>query len=162
MKKCWVLVLFAVLLTGCSAAETFETVDDELLQQVLAPVGELTMAFPEDAALEVMENGEGTLYLCRDYTMTVQTLPSGDLKETVRSISGFDPDDLTIMQTTAENVKRYDWVWTAVGEGGDQICRAAVLDDGNYHYCVTAMAQAQTAGTLGEEWSAIFASLALS
>jgi hypothetical protein len=48
-----------------------------------------------------------------------------------------------------------------MGESGQLVCRAAVLDDGNYHYCLTAVAPAANAGELSEQWNALFASLRL-
>ena len=161
MKKCWIILLLAVLLSGC-AAETFETVNDEILQPVMAPVGKFNLDLPDSAAEAVMQNEEGgKLYLCEDYVLTVQTLTAGDMDRTVRSLCGFDSDHVSVMETSAGGVQRYDWVWTAIGEGGDQIGRAAVLDDGNYHYCVTVMADAETAGELEKEWNKMFASLTL-
>lgn len=162
LKKCIVLVLMAFLLSGCGVAETFETVEDDWLQPVMAPMSEIKLALPESAAAPVLsgENGE-KLYLCDDYVLTVQTLEAGDMDRTARSISGFPIENLTVMETASGTCKRRDWVWTAAGEGGDQIGRAAVLDDGTYHYCVTVMAGEEQAGSLQEQWDEIFDSFSI-
>lgn len=163
MKKCWIFILLALMLTGCGAAQTFETVADDLIQPVMAPAGELTLALPDSAAAQTIQNDEGgTLYFCDGYILTVQTLDAGDMEQTAKTLCGFGTDSLTVIETMSGTVKRRDWVWMAAGEGGDQLGRAAVLDDGNYHYCVTVMADAETAGTLDEEWNSIFSSLTLS
>lgn len=151
-----------LMLTGCGAAETFETVADDIIQPVMGQVRQIVLTLPDSASAQVMQNDEGgKLYLCDGYVLTVQTLESGDLNRTVQTLSGFSAEGLVIVETASGNVKRHDWVWTAVGEGGDQIGRAAVLDDGDYHYCVTVMADADLAGDLERQWSGIFSSFAL-
>ena len=59
------------------------------------------------------------------------------------------------METDGNGQKRYDWVWSAAGEGGDVVGRAAVIDDGKYHYCVTLQTDAAMAGDLEEAWSGV-------
>lgn len=163
MKKCVIcLILTAGLLSGCGAAQTYETVDDEWLQSVMAPVGELSFHLPDSAAQTVVQSGSGDrLYLCDGYTLTVQTLSGGDTDASIRSLCGYDPDKLTVIQTRQEGFKRYDWVWTSVGEGGDQMGRAVMLDDGSYHYCLCVMADAGDASRLQQEWEAVFSSVSL-
>ena len=162
MKKCWICLLFALVFTGCGAAETFETLNDEVIQPVMAPAGELSLALPESAAAQTIQSEDGgRLYFCGDYVLTVQTLDGGDMEKTARSLCGFETDNLPMLETVTGDYKRRDWVWTAAGEGGDHIGRAAVIDDGHYHYCVTVMACAETAGTLEGEWNALFSSLSL-
>ena len=65
------------------------------------------------------------------------------------------------METKLGGVKRYEWTWTGMGESGAQVGRAAVLDDGDYHYCVTVMADEAAAGSLDAQWDALFASMGL-
>lgn len=163
MKKCWIVGLLLVFLTGCGSAETFETVADDLYLPVMAQMREVSLEIPDSAAVQVMENDQAQrLYLCENYVLTVQTFESGDLDETVRNLCGFSADALQILQTRDGELKRSDWVWTCAGEGGDQVGRAVVLDDGGYHYCLTAMADAELVGTLEEQWNRIFTSFALS
>lgn len=159
MKKCWIGVLFALLLTGCSA-ETFETVDDEIIQPVMATAEELSLTLPESAAAQAIQGEDGgKLYFCEDYVLTVQTLSGGDMERTAKSLCGFGTEELSVLETTAGENRRRDWVWTAAGEGGDQLGRAMVIDDGHYHYCVTVMAEAEAAGNLEAEWNALFSSV---
>lgn len=156
MKKFWIIVLCGILLTSCGAAPTFETVADDILQPAMAPVSEILLTLPEDAGTQVMQEENGDrVYLCDGYTVTVQTLNGGDMERTVRQLSGFSSERLTILETMSGDLVRRDWVWTAAGEEGDQICRAAVLDDGTYHYCVTAV------GERTDGWNEIFASVTL-
>lgn len=162
MKMFAIVLVLSLLLTGCGAVETFETVSDDMVQSVMGPAREVVLTLPDHAASPVINTDDGgKLYLCQGYVLTVQTLQSGDLDRTVRTLSGFGRDAVTVMETALRDVKRYEWVWTAAGEGGDQLARALVLDDGSRHYCLTAMAQAQASGELEAEWESVFSSFAL-
>ena len=159
MKKFWILLIVAIFLTACGGQETMETVSDIYDIQAMSQLRRLDLQLPEDAVVESMENDNaGVIYFCDGYTLTVQMAESGDLDRTLRQTTGFGRDQLTVMQTLQEDVKRYDCVWSAVGEGGDQIGRAAVLDDGGYHYVVTVMADASVAGELTPIWQDILGS----
>ena len=159
MKKWWVIIGISLLLTGCSVRETFETVEDEIVQPVMAEVGEISLALPPEASAQtILANGEDKLYFCDGYTAAVQILSRGNLDRTCRQLCGFGMESLNILQTTSGAHKRYDWVWTAAGEGGDQMGRTAVIDDGKYHYCVSLVADADRAGNLENSWSKLLAS----
>lgn len=162
MKKWWMCLCVVFFLTGCAAAETFETVADDILQPVMAPAGEIVLTLPESASAQTALGGDGDkLYFCDGYTVTVQTMDRGDLDRTTKTLCGFGADSLNIVETVNDGCKRWDWVWTAAGEGGDAVGRAAVIDDGNYHYCVTIMADAGKAGQLEAEWSALLRSFSV-
>lgn len=159
MRKCWIVLLVALLLSGCATSETFETVADELLQPVVSAQREIVLTVPDGAAAEVMESEDGgKLYFCDGYTMTLQTLEGGDWSRTVEALCGYSPDALTVMETQDGSWKRQEWIWVSVGEGGEQLGRGAVLDDGSYHYCLTVMSDASEAASLEAEWDALFAS----
>ncbi len=158
MKKLWALMVLVICLSGCSQPEDYETLMDSNVPQARPEKMEIVVALPGEAAKTVMasDNGE-QLYICDDYTMSLRTVASGDLYKTVMDISGFSPEQLPILETVQGNAKRYAFVWTAAGENGDQIGRCAILDDGNYHYIVTTMAEASKTGELTEgAWREIF------
>lgn len=159
MKKLCVCICMIILLSGCAARETFETISDDILQPVMAPAGEILLTLPQSASTQTMLGEDGAkLYFCDGYTATVQTVERGDLEATAKLLCGYGTDSLDIVETAVQGKKRWDWVWTAAGEGGDVIGRAAVIDDGSYHYCVTVMASSKEAGTLEAEWTALFRS----
>jgi hypothetical protein len=162
VKKWLICLCFVVFLSGCAATETFETVDDELLQPAMAEVGEIVLTLPPEASAQTMLGADGDrLYFCNGYTAAVQIMPRGDLDRTCRSLCGFGTAGLNILETSSNGQKRFDWVWTAVGEGGDALGRAAVIDDGKYHYCVTLQSEAALAGELEPVWSEIFGSFSV-
>lgn len=162
VKRIIWLVLTMTVLWGCAAQETFETVGDDVLAPVMGPMRQVVLALPSEAATPVMGDGDGSmLYLCDGYSLAVQTLEGGDIHATIRDLSGFDMEALTVMKTVGDDADRYEWVWSAVGEGGDQLCRAAVLDDGSYHYCLTAIGDAELEDRYQLQWEGVFGSFAL-
>lgn len=162
MKKFWIVIMLACMLSGCGVQETFETVSDTLRQPELGSAKQIVLALPEDAAEPAMESDRaGKLYLCDGYFITVQTVESGDLNSTVKDVTGFERSALPIMETTQGNIHRYECVWTAAGETEDQVGRLTLLDDGNYHYVVTVMADASKIGQLTDEWNQLFSALSL-
>ena len=155
MKKCWLVLALALLLTGCGAQETFETISDEYAAPAVALVRKIQVVLPADTAMVTVKNEDGSAaYLWENCTITTQTLAGGDLNRTVKAVTGYEKDALTLIKREQGACQRYDFVWTCAGETGDQVGRAAILDDGSYHYVLTAMAPA------GEEqdWETIFAS----
>lgn len=161
MKRMWMVLMMALLLCGCGAEETFETLGDEMIRSAMAQPKEILLTLQEDTLLPAMETDTGMLYLCQDYDVCVQTLDGGDLEGTLRTVTGYDRDDLTLMQTGAGEVDCYEFTWTAVGEFGEQVCRGMLLDDGTYHYVLTAIADADVAAEYREMWNALFESFGL-
>ena len=156
MKRTILMILLILLLTGCGSAETFELVTDEPVQQVFAQPREMHFFLAEESAMPVMETEEGKLYLCGEYDVASQILDGGDLERTIRQVSGFSLEDLTIIQTESGGVKKTEFVWTCSAEEGQKICRATVLDDGNYHYVLSATVDAEKIEEYQEIWNGIF------
>ena len=162
MKKWLCLCLLPVFLTGCGRQEAYETVSDDYVQPVAAVMQEAAVQIPEGAVVAAMQNDEaGSLYFCDNYTMTLQTVVSGDLNKTLREVTGFEKDQLKLIETAAGDSRRYDCVWVSAGEGEEQVGRAAILDDGSYHYVLTCMTDASNAHALQESWQTLFDSFTL-
>lgn len=162
MKKILWILLAALLLTGCGAEPVYEAVSDEMVQPVAAVMQQTALQLPEGAAVAVMQNDQtGTIYFCDDYTLTLQTLQGGDLDATLRQTTGYSKDVLKLVQTKPGDYVRYDCVWASSGEGEEQVNRAAILDDGCYHYVLTCMTPASQAEELQEQWQDIFTSFCL-
>ncbi len=161
MKKLCLLMAMVILLCGCGAQETFETVADEMVQQVISQPREILLTLPEETLLPAMESDGRTLYLCNGYDVAVQTLDAGDLDATVQQISGFTSAELTIMETAVGEYPCYEFVWTNAADLGEQVCRAMILDDGVYHYVLSAMAPADKAAEYQEIWNGIFESFGI-
>ena len=162
MKKMILLLVAVVLLSGCAAAETFETVADEMATPVMGKEKHVVLDLPDSAASPVVNTADGgRFFMCDGYDLFVQTMAAGDLSRTVKQVCGYALDKMTILESCKDGIDRYEWVWTSAGEGGDQIGRAVVLSDGNYHYCISVMADAETAGTLDDEWTKVLGDIRL-
>lgn len=161
MKKWWIVCLIAVIFTGCGRQEVFETVSDEYVTQVMAQPREISVRLPEESAMSA-EDGEGTrVYLSNDYEIIIETLPAGDLDATVVSLCGLDREAMTLVQTQWGEIKRYDFVWTSAGEMGERLGRGVILDDGTYHYCMTALRDMELVNKTQIVWSDVFNSFSL-
>ena len=160
MRKLWVLVILAAMLAGCAAEPTMETVADE---QVLSEsaIKEITMELPGEPVLPVMRTDTGEIYICADFEVSVETLPGGDIQRTVQMLTGFGMEDVTVMETTAGERTRYDLAWSCMGETGPEVGRAAVLCDGQYHYCLSVMTAEENAAGYKEMFNGLFESFTL-
>ncbi len=161
MKIVWVILAVSVLLCGCAAAPTFETVADDYMGGQVLSAGKLTFAAPQDASAQVIYGPDGALYFCEGYEIMVQTFAAGDINRTLQSLTGYDSQTLTVMETETEDFSRYECVWLCAGENGDHIGRCVILDDGAHHYCLSTMALAEEAGSLQESWQELFASASI-
>lgn len=160
--KCFLSVLMmALLLSGCKAEETMETIADEWAVPVMAQPKEISVSLPGEAAMPAVESDSGRIYVCEDYEIVIQNYPSGDLNATVQELSGYSMKDLTVMATDQDGVDRYDFVWASAGEGGDQLGRAVILDDGEYHYTMAVTRSSDTTETSQITWSQVFQSFTL-
>lgn len=161
MKKIWILLALASLLCGCASEETLETVADDIVQPVMAQPGEISVRLPDNAVAPVLESNSEQVYLSEDYEIIVETVSGGDLSATIQRISGYSPDNLTVMETAQDGMKRYDFVWASAGENGDQLGRAVILDDGSYHYCMSVLRDADSGKTSQIVWRDVFESFRL-
>lgn len=161
MKKYCVLLLMGLLLCGCTSQETMETISDEILVPVMAQPRNIAVELPGEAALPVVENDAGRIYLCDEYEIVLQTLDGGDLDRTMQTVSGLERDQLTIMETFADDVNRYEFVWTSAGERGEQLGRGVILDDGSYHYCLSVLRNAEKADKSQINWNQVFGTFKL-
>ena len=156
MKKLWGFMVFALFLAGCASQDTMETVADEVMT-AMAAVRSIRLELPEETVMPVMETDTGEIYICRDFEVSLQTLPGGDLERTVETLTGFELEDVTVMQAG----DRYDLVWSCAGELGAEVGRARILSDGAYHYCLTAQSSEANAEDCREMLSGMFESFEL-
>lgn len=161
MKRVFVMLLMGWLLAGCAEAPVMETVADEYLLSVAADPAQIQLELPPEAAAAASESDQGEYYQCQGYDLIVQTLNAGDLNATVRQVSGFSQDRLTILKTNPGQWKRYELVWSTMAQEGELVGRATIVDDGNYHYVLTALAPAETAQQYQQTWEEIFQSFSI-
>lgn len=158
MKKCFILLMLTLLLAGCRSEETFETVSDDLVQPVMAQPGFICVDLPGETAMPVIENNNGRVYVCNDYEIVLQTVAAGDLEQTMQLVSGHTREEMTVVETQTDGLDRYEFVWAAAGETGDCTGRGVILDDGQYHYCMSVLKNAQTSEKSQINWDQVFSS----
>ena len=162
MKKALLVVFVGLLLGGCGTQQTMETVSDVYAVPASVTMHQVRLPLPDDAVSQSMEAEDGSkMYMCDGYTVTVQTMDAGDLDKTLQTISGFSGEKLTVMRTKSEDITRYESAWCVAGESEEQICRGLILDDGNYHYAITIMANYSVAGEKADAWQHILDSACL-
>lgn len=161
MKKIAILFAALLFLSGCARAETTaETVADVWEVPAAAEPREIHLELPGEALECAMESETGRLYLGSSYDVMVQTLAGGDLSATLRELTGFSEDEITVIQTRTEYPKRWEFAWAAAGETGDRVGRGVIIDDGNYHYCLSALQDADVTDCQ-IVWSEVFNSFGL-
>ena len=158
MKKWLVIAVLALGLSGCGSEEVMETVADEGVVPVMAQPMQIKVNLPGEAAIPVSETDSGRLYLCQDYEIALQTLSSGDLDATLRSVTGYGKEELTVLETLRSQMPCYEFTWTCAGETGDRIGQGILMDDGTYHYVMTALWDAEKTETMQLSWSEVFSS----
>lgn len=158
MKKLAMLFLAMALLAGCSAVE-YEQVQDVYADQPLPQPAQLLVSLPPDAVQ--MTAQENTLWLCDGYTACVTTREAGDMEATLRAVTGHEKEQLEVYSWEEDGIKRSECTWISAGEGGDQVARTVILDDGSYHYALTLQADAKSAGALRETWQQVMATVSL-
>lgn len=161
MRKCVYFLLSLFLLAGCAQQETFETISDEIPSAEPVSARQVNLTLPEEAAVPASESESGKLYLCDGYEILLQTLPAGNLDATLRNVTGYGQQELELIRTETDGIRRYDLVWSCLGENGEQVGRAAIYDDGNYHYVLSVLAQADRAKEYQDVFSQLFSSYSL-
>jgi len=162
LRKLILILILAAMLSGCSGEQEFETVMDTASVPETRPASAISLSLPEEAVLAVFgdETG-GRLYLCDGFDLSVQTLEGGDLSRTLRQITGFSEEQLTVMKTALGDLRKYECVWAAAGEDAQKVGKAVILDDGLWHYAVSVMADASDAQALQERCRDILRSVCL-
>lgn len=156
MLLCCLLLLFC--LPGCGRQDTMETVADVWDVPAMSAPRQILLDLPQDAAAAVLEGETGCIYMGENYEIILETLESGDLDGTLRQLSGKGKAELTVLEREQDGLKRYEFVWAAAGETGEQMARCAVLDDGTYHYCLTVLYPAEAEKSVNIAWQEVFQS----
>ena len=124
----------------------------------MAQPRQISVRLPDNAVAPVLEQEGSQLYMAEGYEIMLETLAAGDLDATIRSLSGYGKDQLTVLETRQGDADRYDFVWTTAGEKGDRLGRAVILDDGAYHYCLSVL---RDTGDTQIVWRDVFGSFSL-
>lgn len=157
---CMVLILAAVL-CGCRAEETFETISDDIVSPVMAQPREISVRLPDNVVAPVLESDSEQIYICEEYEIILEKMDSGDLNATIQEMTGYNKEQLTVVQTVQDDADRYEFVWVSAGENCDRLGRGVILDDGSYHYCMSVLRDAEEIESTQIVWSDVFQSFSL-
>ena len=160
MKKCMMFLCVAICLCGCRAQGDYETVSDDIVSPVMAEPMEICLELPSEIAAQAMD-ADGTCYFGEGYHIWINTVSAGDLRKTFKESTGFDVNRLDVIELRQDPYTRYEAAWTCLGEQGDQVGRIVVLDDGQYHYVMTALADADSSSELQSILQPAFSSFRL-
>ena len=163
MKKlCWVLAI-VLCLSGCvnMTEPVMETVADEIIEPVAAEPKPMAVWLPDDAAEQTMaDEAAGACYTWGESELRVRTMTGGDIRSTLKTLTGLDPEKLTVMEYERDGLQLYQTVWSSTSEEGVQLGRCMVADDGQYHYCISLVSP--EGADVAEDYARICASLDLS
>ena len=104
MKKLCVTAALVLMLSGCGAPESFETISDLYDEPPMQPAQQTSLLLAEEAVNIQREADGDRIFLCDDFCVMVQTFSSGDLDATIRSITGYPKDKLMVMERQSEDV----------------------------------------------------------
>lgn len=161
MKKLCLMAALVLMLSGCGKTEIFETMSDRYVIPEETPMQQTNMILDRETVSIGWEDGTDRIYLCDDFCVMVETFSAGDLDSTIRSITGYDKEKLTVLERSTDGLRSYECVWASAGEGGDQVGRMLILDDGEHYYALSVMADAQKAGELAQTWQLLFDSFSI-
>ena len=164
MKKV-ALMLMMLLLSGC-AAPVWETVDDEIpgVEDASWVDEAYTVQIGMPSGIALTEERDGwQLYSTADGDLEVETRTflASDLDSAVRMVSGFEAEELTILQTTRFDLPEYQFAWVAQTERGSRLYRADVVMNGTECYAVVCSRPEDAGNDHDTEIRQVFASFGL-
>ena len=168
MKKWTVLIcLLPLLLSGCAAgppAEKGEPPPEAVPASAEAePQNFILFGVPADAEIVLRETGGRCVYVqeAGDYEIVSDILPTGDLDEAVRLLTGFGPEKLDILETRRFGLPEYRFAWASASDGGGFVSRASLIRDGGSCYALIFSVREGLGTAYDECADAVFASFGL-
>ena len=160
MKKVCLILAAALCLGGCvnMTEPMMETVADGIIEPVMAEPAPVAVWVPEEAAAQTMAEA-GECYTWGEKELRIQTLDGGDIRATLQTLTGLDPEKLTVMEYERDGIQLYQTVWSSTTEEGVLLGRCMVADDGAHHYCISLLSPEDA--DVGDTYAQICASLTL-
>lgn len=163
LKKGIIWIMTALLLTGCAAEPVYETIGNVWDNpEPVASAASMEFSLPDGAEMEVLSEESGSKsYRVGNWELWTEVYPGGDVSATLEQVTGMDADALTVIQRQVGNMDCHETTWTTTDEEGVNVARAAVIDDGNYHYCISLMVPEEDAQEVGNFFEEILYSVNL-
>lgn len=154
-----------LLLTGCTQT-VWETVDDESSSVPTASwqqtAYEIQLGVPQ--GLELMEQTENSaFYAGHSGGLEVETCRflSADCDSAIRAVSGFEAQELTILQTRRFDFPEYQFAWVAQTAEGSRLYRADLVMNDVDCYAVICSRPEEAGTALDQEISQVFSTFGL-
>lgn len=157
MKRILLCLMVGMMLGGCASEPVYETIGNAMedTRPVSAP-GTIELTLPEDAQMQVIDDEYGSKsYRIGDWEVWTQICDGGDINATLEQLTGISAEALTVMEYRLQDMPCSEVAWITTTDEGSLVCRTAVLDDGNYHYCISLMMPEEEAEVLGESFGAL-------
>ena len=157
--KWWILISCLFLLTGCAAQPVWETVEDNVELVTQQANYDVLLPMPEQAEVIGTHNGD-TLYQMGSMEVLTTMFYAADYQSAVKHLSGFEAENLNILQTSRFDMPEYQFVWCSQSEEGGMVYRADLLMDGMSCYAVVCGAP-ETDDTFQDGVRQVFSSFGL-
>ena len=80
MKYCCLLVILSLLLCGCGAEQTLETIADEMVAPVMAQPRQISVRLPDNAVAPALESESQQIYLSSKVSNFLMLLSIKDIR----------------------------------------------------------------------------------
>ena len=157
--KWWIIMCCLFLLTGCTATPVWETVDDSCETAVQCTDYDLLLPLPNQAEVIGTRNGD-TLYQMGSMEVMTTTFYAADYQTAVKHLSGYEAENLNILQTFRFDLPEYQFVWYSQSEEGGMVYRADLVMDDMTCYAVVCGAP-ETDDTFHDGARQVFSSFGL-
>lgn len=129
--------LTALLCACVSNIPAWEYVTDELAAPAARRLpSSIVFSVPEGAVCQNLSpDGADALYEAADASYEIMTCVSPQSPAAaIEALTGFAPQELSILATTRFGLAEYQFVWSAAADEGERVYRAAMLCDDQYCY----------------------------
>lgn len=155
MKIGLLLLITALVLSGCTAEPTFETIgnvwENSHAEELPASI---EFGLPDDIVMEVMESDDNCRsYQIGDWMLWTEICNGGDIAATMKMLTGME--DAEMISHPSGMYSCHETAWAVTEEEGEYVMRAAVIPKGAYHYCLSMKAPVEDARQMGEVFSQI-------
>lgn len=164
MRKIACLLCSLALLTGCSVP-VWETVEDFQPSQPVSgwmeTAYEIQIGLQEQPEL-IWETAGCKLYEAGNLEIETDVFLSSGLDSAVRRLTGYEVEQISILQTERFALPEYQFAWYSQTEEGGQMCRADLVMDGMVCYAVVCRVPEDQGNTMSEEVRQVFSGFGLS
>ena len=153
LKRFFMLFLVCLLLFGCAAKPepVWETVADELEEDVWWEDSAFRIVIPVASDVTQDETSPArmrTVYTQQDgeYELFTNRFLASDLSGAVRQLTGYEADELQMIETSRYGMPEYRFAWYREAADGGRVCRADLLQDGQVFYAAVFSVQEKAGG----------------